>query len=259
VSIIIQDVSKSFGDKSVLHGITHTMLEGKVNMIIGASGSGKSVLMKIIVGLLTPDAGCVIIDGLDMHHSPAKKLRTVREHIGMLFQSGALFSSMTVEQNVAFPLIMFARDLSRTQQKERVQFCLEAVQLPQSGKLFPSELSGGMKKRIALARAIALEPKYLFCDEPNSGLDPKTAEAIDELIVGLTHNLNTTTVVITHDMKSVLSHADHVLFIYKGAIEWRGSREEIKTLENPPLLDFLRTSGLLGGEFSHYLPQHARR
>ena len=253
MSIVLENITKSFGEKQVLHRIDHEFMPGQINMIIGASGSGKSVMVKIILGLLRPDTGTVTINGTDMHHSHPKVLRGVRSQMGMLFQSLALFSSSTVEENVAFPLTMFTQR-SKGEIRDRVQFCLEQVQLPKAGPLMPSELSGGMKKRVALARAIALEPKFLFCDEPNSGLDPKTADTIDELISRLTHEFNTTTIVITHDIKSVLSHADHIFFIYNGRKEWEGRREEIKHIENEPLLDFLKTSGLLGGQFTHFLP-----
>jgi phospholipid/cholesterol/gamma-HCH transport system ATP-binding protein len=253
MSIVLSNISKSFGDKHVLKDINHEFLPGRLNMIIGASGSGKSVMVKIILGLMRPDTGTVTIEGVDMHTSHPKVLRNVRRNVGMLFQSSALFSSSTVEENVAFPLQMFTK-MSKAEMHDRVLFCLEQVQLPKAAPLMPSELSGGMKKRVALARAIALEPKFLFCDEPNSGLDPKTADTIDELIKKLTHEFNTTTLVITHDMKSVLTHADHIFFIYNGRKEWEGAREELKGMKSEPLLDFLKTSGLLGGQFTHYLP-----
>lgn len=243
MSIRVKNIHKTFGDNYVLKGISMDFEDGEVNMIIGASGSGKSVFIKCILGLIKPDKGEVYIGDKDVIKSTRKQLRNLRKEIGVLFQSAALFDSMTVYENVSFPIRMFTN--RKTEDiKKRVAECLEHVELSGREDLLPAELSGGMRKRVGLARAIALSPKYLVCDEPNSGLDPKTAETIDELITDLTHRLNMTTIVITHDMRSVLNYADHVLFIYKGRKEWEGTREEINQTENEPLLDFIRTSGL---------------
>jgi phospholipid/cholesterol/gamma-HCH transport system ATP-binding protein len=244
VAIQIIDLHKSFGEKKVLHGIDYVFEDRKVNMIIGASGSGKTVLLRCMVGLLKPERGAVIYDGMNLATISYPEKRSLHQKIGMLFQSSALFDSMTVGENIGFPLRMFS-GLSGKSLKERVEYCLERVKMPGTAHLYPSEISGGMKKRVGIARAIALNPKYLFCDEPNSGLDPKTAEVIDRLILDITQEFGTTTVVVTHDMKSVLSIADRVMFIYKGHKEWEGERADILNAQSEVLIDFIKTSGLL--------------
>jgi phospholipid/cholesterol/gamma-HCH transport system ATP-binding protein len=243
MSIVIQGICKSFGEQKVLENIDFEFADSSVNMIIGASGSGKTVLAKCIVGLLKPDAGKIYYDGIDFLNQKEEDLRLLRRKIGMLFQSSALFDSKTVGENVAFPLEMFSK-MSKSEINDRVAFCLERVNLSDSQNKFPSEISGGMKKRVGIARAIALNPKYLFCDEPNSGLDPKTAELIDRLIEDITDEFKTTTIVISHDIKSVLTIGDKILFLYKGRKEWEGARHEIPTATNLPLRDFIKTSGV---------------
>lgn len=244
MSIRIENIRKSFADKEVLKGIDFTFNTGSVNMIIGGSGSGKTVLLKCIVGLLTPDEGKVFFEDRDFHALSKKEIRGVRRNIGMLFQSSALFDSYTIFENVAFPLRMFT-NWGQKKIAERVHDCLERVNLVKVDKLLPSSLSGGMKKRAALARAIVMNPKYLFCDEPNSGLDPETGQVIDRLIQGLTTDFEMTTIVISHDMKSVLDIGDKIMFIYKGAKEWEGSKHEVLTTENANLVKFIKTSGLM--------------
>jgi phospholipid/cholesterol/gamma-HCH transport system ATP-binding protein len=243
MSIYIQGISKSFGEQKVLENIDFEFADSSVNMIIGASGSGKTVLAKCIVGLIKPDAGKIYYDGIDFLNQKEEDLRLLRRKIGMLFQSSALFDSKTVGENVAFPLEMFSK-MNKSEIKDRVDFCLERVNLAGSQNKYPSEISGGMKKRVGIARAIALNPKYLFCDEPNSGLDPKTAELIDHLIEDITDEFKTTTIVISHDIKSVLTIGDKILFIYKGRKEWEGARHEIPTATNSALSDFIKTSGV---------------
>jgi phospholipid/cholesterol/gamma-HCH transport system ATP-binding protein len=244
MSIRIENIRKSFGDKEVLKGIDFTFNTGSVNMIIGGSGSGKTVLLKCIVGLLTPDTGKVYFEDRDFYALSKKEIRSVRRNIGMLFQSSALFDSYTIFENVAFPLRMFT-NWGQKKIAERVHDCLERVNLVKVDNLLPSSLSGGMKKRAALARAIVMNPKYLFCDEPNSGLDPETGQVIDRLIQGLTTDFEMTTIVISHDIKSVLDIGDKIMFIYKGAKEWQGSKDEVLTAENPNLVKFIKTSGLM--------------
>ncbi|MCS6903778.1 MAG: ABC transporter ATP-binding protein [Bacteroidia bacterium] len=243
MSILIKGICKSFGEQKVLQDIDFEFADSSVNMIIGASGSGKTVLAKCIVGLLKPDKGEIYYDGVDFLKLNEKELRLLRRKIGMLFQSSALFDSKTVGENVAFPLEMFTK-MSKNEIKDRVAFCLERVNLPGTESKYPSELSGGMKKRVGIARAIALNPKYLFCDEPNSGLDPKTAEVIDHLIEDITDEFKTTTIVISHDIKSVLTIGDKILFISKGRKEWEGTRQEIPSANNATLQDFIKTSGV---------------
>jgi len=243
MSIVIQNIRKSFGDRVVLKGIDFEFERGKINMIIGASGSGKTVLVKCIVGLLEPDEGNVFYDGIDFLNASPKVVQQIRRKIGMLFQSSALFDSLTVYENVAFPLRMFTQ-MKEQEIADRVAFCLERVNLPGTQELYPSELSGGMKKRVGIARAIALSPEYLFCDEPNSGLDPKTAQLIDDLIKDLTEELHSVTIIITHDMRSVMSVGDKILFLYEGRKEWEGTRSEIQEATNPHLRSFIETSGV---------------
>lgn len=218
--------------------ISFTFETGKTNMIIGESGSGKTTLIRCMVGLNEPDSGQVLFDGRSFYELDFNGRKEIRKEIGMLFQGGALFDSQTVEQNVMFPLSMLT-NLSETEKRDRANFCLKRVNLENSNNLFPSELSGGMKKRVAIARAIAVQPKYLFCDEPNSGLDPKTAIVIDNLIKEITEEYNITTIVITHDMNSVIEMGDKILFIYKGENWWEGSNEEILQTENKEVNDFV--------------------
>lgn len=207
-------------------------------MIIGESGSGKTTLLKCMVGLNEIDAGEVLFDGRNFYDLDFTEKKEIRKEIGMLFQGGALFDSKTVEENVVFPLSMFT-DLTESEKRDRANFCLQRVNLPDANKLYPAELSGGMKKRVAIARAIAVQPKYLFCDEPNSGLDPKTSIVIDNLIKEITDEYGITTIVITHDMNSVIEIGDNIMFIYKGDNWWQGSKEEILKTENQEVCDFV--------------------
>ena len=233
-----RNLSLTFGENKVLDDVSFDFEVGKTNLIIGQSGSGKTVLMKSLVGLLEPDVGQVIYDDRNFSLMGNKERRELRKEIGMLFQGGALFDSMTVEQNVMFPLNMFTR-MSSAEKLDRVNFCLERVNLGGRNMLMPSELSGGMIKRVAIARAISLNPKYLFCDEPNSGLDPITSGVIDELIKEITEEFNTTTVINTHDMNSVLMIGEKIAFLNKGRINWSGNRNEILKTDNKTLNDFI--------------------
>lgn len=242
--IEIFDIKKSFGEKTVLKGIDFVFETGKVSMIIGSSGSGKTVLMKAIVGLMPPDSGRVLFDGMDFYKGDFATKKEIRENLGMLFQNSALFDSMTVEENVGFPLKMFS-DKTPAEISKRVAFCLDRVNLAGTNKLLPSELSGGMKKRVGIARAISMNPKYLFVDEPNSGLDPLTASVVDKLILELTNEYNMTTIVVSHDMNSVMNIGYKILFIYKGDKAWEGSNKEILTSDNPALQEFIFVSDLI--------------
>jgi phospholipid/cholesterol/gamma-HCH transport system ATP-binding protein len=236
--ISVKNISKSFAGKKVLNDITFDFQTGKTNIIIGASGSGKTTLLKCMVGLNEIDTGQVLFDGRDFFNLDFKGKKEIRKDIGMLFQGGALFDSKTVEENIVFPISMFT-DMSESEKRDRANFCLQRVNLPDAGKLYPAELSGGMKKRVAIARAIAVQPRYLFCDEPNSGLDPKTSLVIDNLIKEITDEYNITTVVITHDMNSVIEIGDNIMFIYKGDKWWEGTKEEILRTDNPEVVDFV--------------------
>ena len=236
--IQINHISKTFGDKKVLDDISFTFESGKVNMIIGASGSGKTTLLKCMIGLNPIDTGEVVFDGRSFFDLDFDGKKEIRKEIGMLFQGGALFDSKTVEENIVFPLSMFT-DLNVQEKQDRANFCLKRVNLENVNHLYPSEISGGMKKRVAIARAIAVQPKYLFCDEPNSGLDPKTSIVIDNLIKELTEEYDITTVVITHDMNSVIEIGDNIMFIYNGKKYWEGSKEEILRTENEELCNFV--------------------
>ncbi|WP_413669741.1 ABC transporter ATP-binding protein [Mucilaginibacter sp. Mucisp86] len=239
--IEIQDVYKTFGENEVLKGITATFQAGKNNLIIGGSGSGKTTLLKCIVGLHEPTKGDVIFDGENFTNMNFEQRVPIRTQIGMLFQNSALFDSMTVEQNIMFPLNLFT-DQSKSEKLDRANFCLERVNLAGKNKLYPSELSGGMKKRVGIARAISMQPKYLFVDEPNSGLDPLTSILIDELISELTQEYSITTVVVTHDMNSVMGIGDHIIFLYQGKKWWEGSNKEIAKTDNKELNDFVFAS-----------------
>ncbi len=244
MAIEIQDIIKGFGEKQVLKGINFRFEQGKVNMIIGASGSGKSVMMKCIVGLMKPDGGKVLYDGSDFLTANFREVRNLRKNMGMLFQYSALFDSMTVEENVGFPLKLFTK-LTAKETKKRVEFCLDRVNMANTNHLFPAELSGGMMKRVGIARAISLNPKYLFCDEPNSGLDPLTSKVIDELILELTREFNTCTVVVSHDMNSVINISDNIMFLHKGQKEWEGDKRSIMRSGNPNLDKFVFVSDLI--------------
>jgi len=232
------NVSKSFGDHKVLDQISVTFETGKCNLIIGQSGSGKTVLMKCMVGLFEIDSGNVLYDKRVFSRMSFDEMKVIRQEIGMLFQGGALFDSMTVEENIVFPLSMFTNQ-SAEEKRARANFCLSHVRLENVNKLYPSELSGGMKKRVAIARAIAMNPKYLFCDEPNSGLDPHTANVIDNLISELTQEFNMTTVINTHDMNSVIEIGDNIAFIHKGQLWWEGSKDTILSSDNTELNNFV--------------------
>ena len=242
--ITVEGINKTFGDNHVLHDITTTFEKGKVNLIIGQSGQGKSVLTKCVVGLHDPDTGSVIYNGRNFTEMDRKEKVSVRKEIGMLFQGSALFDSMTVEDNVMFPLTMFT-NMTKKEKLDRVNFCLDRVNLNETNALFPAECSGWMQKRIAIARAISMKPKYLFCDEPNSGLDPKTAIIIDNLIREITYEYDITTVVITHDMNSVIEIGDTILFIHNGRNWWEGDRTSIIKTDNPEILDFVYASDFM--------------
>jgi phospholipid/cholesterol/gamma-HCH transport system ATP-binding protein len=229
---------KSFDGKTILHDVSAKFYTGKTNLIIGQSGSGKTVLMKSIVGLVTPEHGEILYDGRDFLKMDAKQIKELRKEIGMLFQGSALFDSETVLGNVMFPLTMFT-NMSKGEILDRARFCLERVNLQGAEKKYPSEISGGMQKRVAIARAIALNPKYLFCDEPNSGLDPRTSILIDELLHDITHEYGITTIINTHDMNSVLGIGENIIFINKGHREWVGDKDRIFTTTNEALNDFV--------------------
>lgn len=232
------NVSKSFGDHLILDGVSVKFETGKCNLIIGQSGSGKTVLMKCMVGLFEIDSGNVVYDGRVFSKMSFDEMKVIRQELGMLFQGGALFDSMSVEENIIFPLSMFTQQTAE-EKRERANFCLSRVNLENVNKLKPAELSGGMKKRVAIARAIAMNPKYLFCDEPNSGLDPLTANVIDNLISELTQEYNMTTVINTHDMNSVIEIGDKIAFIHKGQLWWEGTKDTILLSENRELNDFV--------------------
>ena len=239
--IEVVDLEKSFSGQQVLHDVNAVFEPGKVNFIIGMSGSGKSVLTKCIVGLFKVDKGAVLYNGRDFTKTSRKERKQIRQEIGMLFQGSALFDSLTVEENVTFPLKMFS-NMSVKEMRERVQFCLERVQLEGANKKYPSEISGGMQKRVGIARAIAMQPKYLFCDEPNSGLDPQTSIVIDNLIREITIEYGITTVVVSHDMNSVIEIGDRINFVNQGTIWWKGGREDILKSDNEYLNNFVYAS-----------------
>ena len=237
--IEVKNITKSFDGRVVLKDISTTFEDGKTNLIIGRSGSGKTVMIKNIIGLMKPDTGQILYDGRDLITMNKHELNMLRREMGMLFQGSALFDSMTVMENVMFPLDMFSKD-STKERRKRAEFCLERVNLSEAGHLYPSEISGGA----AIARAISLNPKYLFCDEPNSGLDPKTSLLIDDLIHDITVEYNMTTVINTHDMNSVMNIGDNIIFIKEGVKEWQGTKEQVITSNNQALNDFIFASDL---------------
>ncbi len=241
--IELKNLNKSFEDKQVLQDICTVFEEGKTNLIIGQSGSGKTVLMKCIVGLFDPTSGAVLYDGRDFVQMTKRERTMLRREMGMIFQSAALFDSLSVLENVMFPLDMFS-DASYKERRRRAEFCLDHVNLLDAESKYPGEISGGMQKRVAIARAIAMNPKYLFCDEPNSGLDPKTSLVIDELIHDITREFNTTTIINTHDMNSVMGIGEHILYIYKGKNEWEGTKDEVISSKNERLNSFIFASDL---------------
>jgi phospholipid/cholesterol/gamma-HCH transport system ATP-binding protein len=241
--IEIKHIYKSFDGKEVLQNINATFENGKTNLIIGQSGSGKTVLMKCVVGLLCPEQGEVLYDNRDFISMSKKEKKLLRREMGMIFQSAALFDSQSVLENVMFPLNMFSNDTYRDRVR-RAMFCLDRVNLTEAADKFPGEISGGMQKRVAIARAISLNPQYLFCDEPNSGLDPKTSLVIDELVHDITTEYNITTLINTHDMNSVMGIGEKVIFIYEGCKEWEGTKEDIITSTNKKLNDFIFASDL---------------
>ena len=242
--IELKGLWKSFEDRDVLKDINATFENGKTNLIIGQSGSGKTVLMKCIVGLLTPERGELLYDNRNFLIMGKKEKKALRREMGMIFQSAALFDSMTVLDNVMFPLNMFSNDTLRDRTR-RAMFCLDRVNLTEAKDKYPGEISGGMQKRVAIARAIALNPKYLFCAEPNSGLDPKTSLVIDELLHSITHEFNITTIINTHDMNSVMGIGENIIFIYEGHKEWQGVSADIMGSSNQKLTDFIFASDLL--------------
>ena len=242
--IEFQNIKKSFGDKVVLDDVSHVMQTGMCNLIIGTSGSGKTVLQKCLVGLFDPDAGEITYDGVSFNDMTTEARKELRQQIGMLFQGSALFDSMTVEQNVMFPLDMFT-EKHQSEKLQRVNEVLARVNLKDVNSKYPAELSGGMKKRVGIARAIVLNPKYLFCDEPNSGLDPQTSMVIDKLIYEITKEFNMTTVINTHDMNSVMEIGENILYMYQGKKEWSGNKSDIIFSKNQRLNEFIFASEFL--------------
>ncbi len=242
--IRIENITKSFGEVKVLKGITHTFEAGKTNLIIGRSGAGKTVLLKLLVGLFTPTSGGIWYGDTDFVNLDKKGIRALRMKVGMLFQGSALFDSMTVEQNISFPLDMFS-NMTKKEKLDRVNYCLERVSLQGVNNQYPSEISGGMQKRVGIARSIVLNPAYLFCDEPNSGLDPKTSIVIDELIKSITEENNITTVINTHDMNSVMEIGDNIALLHMGELSWTGNKDEVLDSDNDLLKDFIFASPFL--------------
>jgi phospholipid/cholesterol/gamma-HCH transport system ATP-binding protein len=242
--IEIKNIRKSFGENEVLKDISNTFKRGEINLIIGASGSGKSVLTKCIVGLHEVDSGTIFYDGREFTSMNFKDRKDIRSEIGMLFQGGALFDSLTVEENVRFPLEMYTKQ-SKEEMLDRVNFCLKRVNLENVNHLYPAEISGGMQKRVGIARAIALNPKYLFCDEPNSGLDPKTGIVIDNLIYDLTKEFDITTICVTHDMNSVMETGENIVFLHQGQKWWEGDKKSILKTDDDVLCDFVYSSRIM--------------
>jgi phospholipid/cholesterol/gamma-HCH transport system ATP-binding protein len=242
--ILVDNIKKNFGTQQVLKGISTTFIPGQCNMVIGKSGAGKTVFMNCLVGLVTPDSGIIELNERNIVPMSLKEKSVLRKEMGMLFQKNALFDSMTIEENVKFPLDMFTT-MSITEKLERVNFCLQRVNLVNVNQKFPSEVSGGMMKRVALARAMVLNPQYLFCDEPNSGLDPQTAIVIDELIQEITREYKITTVINTHDMNSVIGIGDKIIYFHEGEKNWEGSNKEVLHTDNERLNDFIFASEFL--------------
>lgn len=241
--IEVNDIHKSFGDTQVLKGISTSFSKGKTNLIIGQSGSGKTVFLKCLLGLFSPEEGSISYDGRDYSKLSGDERRDLRQEMGMVFQGSALFDSMTVEGNVKFPLEMFTKQ-SKSEKQDRVDFVLKRVNLTEAYDRFPSQISGGMQKRVAIARAIVMNPKYLFCDEPNSGLDPKTATLIDNLIQEITQEYDITTVINTHDMNSVMEIGEKIIFLKDGIKEWEGTKHEIFKTDNKAVTGFVYSSEL---------------
>ena len=241
--IEVKNLHKYFGESHILKGISTTFEKGKTNLIIGQSGSGKTVFLKSLLGLFTPEKGQIIYDGREYSQMNENERRDLRQDMGMVFQGSALFDSMTVEENVMFPLKMFSKQ-SPQEMQERADFVLDRVNLVNAHKIFPSEISGGMQKRVAIARAIANKPKYLFCDEPNSGLDPKTAIVIDDLIKEITEEYNITTIINTHDMNSVMQIGEKIVFLKDGIKAWEGTKHEIFKTDNEAVTNFVYSSDL---------------
>lgn len=254
--IEVKNITKSFDGKTILYDVSAKFYTGKTNLIIGQSGSGKTVLMKSIIGLVRPEEGEILYDGRSFLDMKPAQVKALRKEIGMLFQGSALFDSETVLGNVLFPLMMFT-SMSKGEQLDRARFCLERVNLQGAENKYPSEISGGMQKRVAIARAIALNPRYLFCDEPNSGLDPKTSIMIDELLHDITHEYNITTIINTHDMNSVLGIGENIVFINKGYREWVGDKKRIFTTSNEALNDFVFATRLFQ-EVKDYIISHGQ-
>jgi phospholipid/cholesterol/gamma-HCH transport system ATP-binding protein len=252
--IEVKDLRKSFNDTPVLKGISTVFERGKTNLIIGQSGSGKTVFMKCLLGLITPDEGSISYEGRVYSDLSAEEQRDLRQEMGMVFQGSALFDSMTVEGNVMFPLDMFTKQ-SRAEMQDRVDFVLERVNLKDAHKKYPAEISGGMQKRVAIARAIVMNPKYLFCDEPNSGLDPKTAIIIDNLIQEITREYDITTVINTHDMNSVMEIGEKIVFLQHGIKEWEGSHQDIFRTDNEAVSNFVYSSELFKKVRQMYLEE----
>ncbi len=242
--ISVKNIFKSFGDVEVLKGISHTFDSGKTNLIIGRSGAGKTVLLKLLVGLFKPTDGEIWYGDVDFCRLDSRQVREIRMKVGMLFQGSALFDSMTVEQNISFPLDMFSK-MTKKEKLDRVNYCLDRVSLEGVNQQYPSEISGGMQKRVGIARSIVLSPDYLFCDEPNSGLDPKTSIVIDELIKSITVEHNITTVINTHDMNSVMEIGDNIALLHQGRLAWTGNKDEVLNSDNELLQDFIFASPFL--------------
>ena len=252
--IIVENLHKSFGDDHILKGISARFENGKTSLVIGQSGSGKTVFMKCLLGLFTPEEGTIIYDDKDISKMSFDQKRDLRQEMGMVFQGSALFDSMTVEGNVMFPLNMFTKQ-SLSEKKDRVDFVLNRVNLPDAHHKFPAELSGGMQKRVAIARAIVMNPKYLFCDEPNSGLDPKTAILIDNLIQEITKEYDITTVINSHDMNSVMEIGEKIVFLQKGVKAWEGTNADIFKTDNEAVTSFVYSSELFKKVRQMYLEE----